>query len=321
MTPDPTEPDAGPPPVDRSRLKRAAEQIRHGQERANAGLETLQGRRRTSPVVDVTFAVAERDSAIFGGVMSGALAFRLFLFLLPLTLVLVVLLGFAISSDPSASQDLVDRFGLRGALAQGLVHVTNEGRANRLWAFVIGFFGMSWAALGCVRLIRVLHFVAWDQPLERLRSPHRAAGIFVLANVLILVVPLLAEWVHAVAGIFGSLVGILGVFAFYVVLWVALSALLPHGDAPWQFLVPGAVLIAVGTQCLQLATVYILGPQVQNKVSVYGAVGVAAVLLTWLFIIARLIVASAVLNAVLHERRTRRHQQRNVAPDPPVSRP
>lgn len=319
LTPDHADPGGAEPPSEPSFATRTTERVRRERERAQAGLQALQERRPRSPTVDVTFAIVERDHAIFGGILSGALAFRFFLFLLPLTLVLVVLLGFAISKDPSSSQDLVDRFGLRGALAQSLVEVTNEARAQRWWALAVGLVGMGWAALKCVRLIRVIHFVAWDQPLERLRDAHRAVGVFVAANVLLLGVPLLAEWVHAVAGVLGSLVGILGVFAFYVALWVAMSALLPHREAPWRFLVPGAILVAVGTQALQLATVYLLGPQVEGKVSVYGAVGVAAVILTWLFVIARLMVASAVLNAVLHERRGRRSRTDRVPPDSPHS--
>jgi uncharacterized BrkB/YihY/UPF0761 family membrane protein len=56
---------------------------------------------------------------------------------------------------------------------------------------------------------------------------------------------------------------------------------------------------------MHLLTVYVFGPRVEHSASVYGAVGVAAVMLTWLFLAARLIVASAVLNALLHERRRR----------------
>jgi len=249
------------------------------------------------------FTFAERDREIFAGTLSGALAFRFFLFLLPWTLVIVVILGFVIAGDPGSSQDLVDRFGVRGALAQALVDATNQGRGSRWWALGVGLVGTAWAAIGCVRTIRLVHYMAWDQTPEPLRRVHRAVGAFVGANVLILGTPVLGAWSHASSGFVGDLAGIVGVFVVYVALWVMLSTFLPHRSTPWRFLVPGAVLVALGTHVLHLLTVYVFGPRAEGSASVYGAVGVAAVMLTWLYLVARLIVASAVLNALLYERR------------------
>lgn len=285
---------------------RTADRIRRERERGQVVLEGLQERRPRSPFIDLVFSLGERDRDIYAGTLAGALAFRFFLFLLPWALALVALLGFVISRDAGSAQGLVDRFGLRSAVAQALVDAADQGRAHRLWALVVGLSGAAWASLGAVRAIRLAHFLAWDQTPQPLRRPHRAAGAFIVANVVLLAGPLLTEWFRAFFGTFGDLVSIVGVFALYVAFWVYVSVLLPHREMPARYLVPGAVLIAIGNHILHLLTVYLFAPRVEHATSVYGAIGVATVMLAWLFVIGRLIIGAAVLNAVLDERR-RRH--------------
>ena len=61
-------------------------------------------------------------------------------------------------------------------------------------------------------------------------------------------------------------------FLFYAVLWMLVTLDLPHQDARWEALVPGALLFAVGLvvpcTCRGL---YILTPYVLNKGGTYGA--------------------------------------------------
>ena len=274
-------------------------------------MRELQERRRRSSFVDLMFSIGERDRDVYAGTLSGALAFRFFLFLLPWTLMLVALLGFVISRDPQA---VADRYGLRSTLAQALVDVTNQGRAHRFWAFLVGLFGSAWASLGAARAVRLAHFLAWDLAPQPLRKAHRAAGGFILANVVILAAPLVTEWIRDFLGFFGDLVGIVAVFVFYVAFWLVISSRLPHRGVPVRYLVPGAVLIAAGSEVLHVVTVYLLAPRAERATNVYGVLGVAAVLLTWLFVIGRLVIGAAVLNAVLDERRRRRRAHREPEP-------
>lgn len=257
----------------------------------------------------------ERDRDIHAGTFAAALAFRFFLFLLPVTLLTIVLLGVFISSDPSESQDLVDRFGLRGALADALVDATNQGRSSQWWALAVGLGGTVWAARGCVRAIRLAYFLAWDQRPRPLTQTHRAVGGFLAAYGLLLGTPLLAGWARAVLGVFGDIAGGIGVFALYVALWTVVLRMLPHAVEHWRYLFPGALLLAVGSDAIQLVTAYFFAPRLERAASVYGAVAVAAVMLTWLFLIARILISAAVVNAVLEERR-QRLRRRSARPAP-----
>ena len=79
------------------------------------------------------------------------------------------------------------------------------------------------------------------------------------------------------------------------------SLRLPHADYPWTALVPGAVLVSAGAQVLHLVTVYYLTDKRHKLLRALwrarppGGAPVA-------FLIGRLIVASALLNATLWER-------------------
>ena len=62
--------------------------------------------------------------------------------------------------------------------------------------------------------------------------------------------------------------------------------------------------MAVGTLGLHALTVFYAAGRVSKASQTYGALGVALVTLGWLYLVARLIVGSAMLNATLWERRT-----------------
>jgi membrane protein len=91
----------------------------------------------------------------------------------------------------------------------------------------------------------------------------------------------------------------------YAGLWLLIAMRLPHRDALWTALLPGAALFAVGVEALHAVVIYVITPFALAKQGTYGALGVAAALLLGLFLISRLVVASAVMNATLWERRRR----------------
>ena len=62
------------------------------------------------------------------------------------------------------------------------------------------------------------------------------------------------------------------------------------------------MLVALGTQVIHLAVVLYLAPKIGRSSELYGALGAATVILLWLYLLARLIVAAAFLNAALWAR-------------------
>jgi uncharacterized BrkB/YihY/UPF0761 family membrane protein len=91
----------------------------------------------------------------------------------------------------------------------------------------------------------------------------------------------------------------------YAAVWFFVSQRLPHRDAPWTALLPGAAVFGVGTELVHVIGAYVIGPYAIAKQGTYGALGVAAVLLLALFILSRLMVGAAIVNATLWERHVR----------------
>jgi membrane protein len=89
---------------------------------------------------------------------------------------------------------------------------------------------------------------------------------------------------------------------FYAGLWLLVSVRLPHHGTHWTALIPGALVFGVGIELLQVVIAYFITPYAIAKQGTYGALGVAAALLVTLFMISRLIVGAAVVNATLSER-------------------
>jgi len=102
--------------------------------------------------------------------------------------------------------------------------------------------------------------------------------------------------------------------ALLAALWLALSLALPRPAVRWTALVPGALLFAGGFQAFSLAVTLYFAPRAARASTLYGSLGVALVLLASLFLVGRLAVTAAELNATLWERRAQR--RRPNAPPP-----
>ena len=90
-------------------------------------------------------------------------------------------------------------------------------------------------------------------------------------------------------------------FAPLALLWLWVSMHLPHGDASWRELVPGALLVSLGFQVLHGAIGSLLVPKLEKSTSLYGDLGATATFLFFMYMLAILIVAAPVLNSSLHD--------------------
>ncbi len=295
MNPEPDEDESGP----RGRVAAATERARREAENARLWAEDA---RERSALVAFGFDFYARDRQRFGGLLAGAVAFRLFLWLVPFALLLVGVLGAVTDLENSTPDDLSDSLGLQGTLAKTL----SDSAQQRGWwiAILLGLFGTAWAGMGVVRALRVSHSAAWGVPPDRARNALVASGLVSGAAIGLLVLALVIGWIRHNTGPIGLLAA-LGMLVVYFVGWLAVSIWLPHRPVPVANLVPGAVLVAVGIELLHLFTTYYLAGRASRAESVYGAIGTALVLLFWLYLLARLMVGSAVLNAELAARRER----------------
>jgi uncharacterized BrkB/YihY/UPF0761 family membrane protein len=268
--------------------------------------ETADGARRRWRAVDAAFATVERDRRAVGNVLAGAVAFRLFVYLLPLVLVVFSVLGVVARFDESTAGQLGDDLGMSKYLVDSVDTAAEESQ-RALWVLVpVALWATYWAGVGTVKVLRAIHALAWGQPVQRLRRGWVAAvGSFGFALALA-AVALGTQVIRERSELAG-----LGFMVLQVVLlvglWLVVSRALPHDPkAGWLALLPGACLLGVGAWALHLASVYVLARRVDKASDLYGSLGVAAALLVWLYMLGRLVVAAAMVNATLWERRTHR---------------
>jgi uncharacterized BrkB/YihY/UPF0761 family membrane protein len=258
--------------LDRSRQRLADAERRHGAVRLAAEL-------------------ARRDRAAFGSVLAAALAARIFLWALPFALLSTAVLGFlGTGSDPLLR--LTDRVVEDPELRAQLASFAKQAEQGR---YVTAAVGLVLLVLATVALARTLDGVAagvWGEP--------RAGGRARLWR--------MARYTAALAGIAAinaagavlrggpvpAVVTAVVSFALFVLLaGTMLGAYAVRG----RTLAQGALLVAAGLEAMRLIGFYYLPRKLERSTELYGGLGVAAALLLWLTILARLIVLGHVLDA------------------------
>lgn len=279
-----------------SKLRRWRANIERLLEKGQTRLEHERERRIS---VALAFAITDRGRQTAASVLAGALAFRFFLTLLPLTLVAVVGLGYLKSVDGSPA-DAVGQFGIKGALASTINSSASFHDPGRTAVLVLGLFAMFSGARTAAATLRATHALAWGVPVVRWRKGGRAGLLFLAVVVLGFVFAGLATRARADAGVVVGLGASATTAALVAAIWLGVSFLLPRrDDVGWTALVPGAVLVGLGFALLQAFSANVLGPKLQHDSVLYGSLGVAFVVLGWLYVVGRLLVSAPLLNATL----------------------
>jgi uncharacterized BrkB/YihY/UPF0761 family membrane protein len=258
--------------------------------------------RQRVPGADAGFRAFEKELALGGGLLAGGLAYRLFLWLLPIGLVGAQLLGFWLGSNEEAVEDAAREFGIGAAAVASAERAVETSQTNRFLLLLGGLVALAWFSLGFVRALQLAYSLAWGLPRPKLRKPLYAVLVFNGLFLTLAVAGAALAWLRGELGLFG-IVGVLLTIAFQTAVALLVMWLLPHRATRWQELLPGAVLIAVGAQLVSVAVVFYFAPRIGRSTELYGALGTAAVLLVWLYVLARLITSGAFLNATLWERR------------------
>jgi uncharacterized BrkB/YihY/UPF0761 family membrane protein len=276
------------------------------QARAKAYQQRAEEMRREHGSVDVAYVLADRDSEIGGGLMAGALAYRLFIWLLPFALVVVGGIGIAAAADES-STTTTHALGLGGIVSTSVAQATANG-SSRWYALAIGIPLLLWATRSLLKALVVVHRLVWGDPRRTVPKPTVVATLWLLVFLVsYFAIQQLARWVGIWTGSY--LLRLLAALVLLTLWWLLVSHRLPHREARTLALLPGALVMAVGLDLISNVGVYYITRRLESSQSTYGALGVAATLLFGLYLISRLIVGSAVLNATMWERRVEHDRQ------------
>jgi len=309
---DPGRVDRGQPEA--SRYARLRAQFDHGRTKASETSDRLQAARGRSATIDTAYQAIDRDMMSGGGLIAGALAFRLFLVSLPLTLVFVSLLGLLSHLGIVSPDALSDSFGLTGLVATTISSSGDTSAWGDIVTLCITVPTVLYFLWQLVRALELTHRMAWGMPLERVHVSARTVGWACAATLVWIAIGAATSWLRESFG----LVGLVGAFLFVLavfVFWLFASWFLPHPRLPITALAPGAMIAALGMQGLQIVMIFYIAPKAEHASATYGALGVATAMLTYLYFAGRLIVAGAVLNATYWERRRphRRHPTGDAA--------
>ncbi|MCZ7590145.1 MAG: YihY/virulence factor BrkB family protein [Gaiella sp.] len=269
--------------------------------RATLLAERAQAERARHPSVDAVFEMVDRDGEAGGGIIAGALAYRFFIWLLPLALVSVAGLGLAADAASESPDQTARKLGLSGLVSSSVANAAQG--PGRWYALAIGIPILVYVTRSLLRALIVTHRLLWQDTRAAAPKPTLKATLGLLVLLLgFSAAGTLASAMRAWSPGPGVLVTLLAVVPA-AGLWLAITLYLPHRSAHWTGLVPGALLGALGLEALHVFTAYVLAPYAIAKQGTYGVLGAAAALLLGLFVLSRLVVAAAVLNAILWERR------------------
>ena len=94
--------------------------------RAEQLTQQAQEARRRHRSVDAVFDMVDRDAEVGGGIIAGALAYRFFIWLLPLALLAVAGLGIASDASSTSPEDAADEVGLADLVTGSVAQAANS---------------------------------------------------------------------------------------------------------------------------------------------------------------------------------------------------
>jgi uncharacterized BrkB/YihY/UPF0761 family membrane protein len=297
------------------RIRRIQSRIEVGRGQVDDAYQRLEDSRSRVRTVDVAFALHEGDRDSGGSLLAGALAFRLFLWLLPAALLIVAGLGFDSAAGANDPNDAVRNAGITSIPAQSINQAAGESQSARWVALILGIFFLYTTSVSLMKALSVAHALIWHVPAPKLAHRLRAAGTLLATALAIGAVSSLEAVIRNHSAGYGLLALIAGTLC-YSAAWWALSIQLPHSDASALDLLPGAVLFGIGLEALRVLAVYYLAAKFTSASLLYGSLGAAAALLLGLYLAGRIIVAAAVLNAALWSRKGAEAESPGGSPGP-----
>lgn len=263
----------------------------------------MEARRPRVRSVDATLSAYERDRDRAGFLLAGALAYRLFLWLLPFTLVIVGGLGFLEAASHDEPSKLADNLGVVGLASKSVSEAATDTEHTRYIVLLIGIFALYLASLGAIKAFRAVSALAWGIPAGPIRRKPLAVlgclGIIAAFLAVTVVGTAIRHESPGLGAIVTIMIGIAYVWLAFLGLWV-----LPRPPVPWTSVLPGAIAFGLGLQAIHLINVYFISYRISTSSETYGALGVAAALLLSLFLLGRLFVFAVMLNATLSEQGT-----------------
>jgi uncharacterized BrkB/YihY/UPF0761 family membrane protein len=289
-----------PAPPDDAASGRARERI----ERLRARAGELEGQARVRfeqerahrGWVQIAYDTWDMDRRRGGPLLSGGLAYRIFLFELPFLLFLISLFGIVSDVSGKDPEQVAHDSGLSAAMATTIAQAVNEAGAARWWLLVLGAWLTVWAARSGVRSVILISTIAWGLPIGGVKTTVRGTALFIGVVFIAFAIQVVVPGLFAGGLLLDLVMFVLLTVVTFIVILVPMRYL-PHRGAAWLPVVPGAALLAIGVRALAVATDVYFAGRLGRVDDLYGGLGIAIVILLYLYLLARLFVWGQFLNA------------------------
>lgn len=258
--------------------------------------------------VAVPFRAFERNRTLAASVLAGGIAYRLFLWLLPFGLIVGGVLGLM---DADGSESAAAGGGLPAAIVNAIGDIARAADSNSWWLLLTGVPLLLWEGYTGARALQLIHSLIWQDTPPPIKPV--AASLAFSGGMCVFLAAISLTWWYRDATTATQILGFLSMIVPIAGLWLWVSLKLPHGEASWRALVPGALLVGMGFQITHGLVVYLLGPKLEKATSLYGGLGVAATVLFFMWVVGRIVVTAPILNSALDEELRGHGEQRTVA--------
>ena len=268
-------------------------------------IDLLQQRNRYSSFV---VGVVKKFGDDRAGRLAALIAYYGFFSIFPAMLALVTVLGFVLEDNLELRTDIAD-----SALAQfpivgdTIAESISSPLAGNTFALVIGLAGAVWAGMGMAQASQDAMNEAWaversDYPnffLKRLRSI-----IMLLLIVVLLVVSTgVAQLVALIGvGVVAAIALILATVVLNVGVFMVAYRVLTVADVSWRQVAPGAAFAGVAYTVVQSLGGLYIDRVLKGASETYGTFAVVIGLLSWIFLLAQVVMLGAEINVVADRR-------------------
>jgi uncharacterized BrkB/YihY/UPF0761 family membrane protein len=288
-----TQPDRGK----KSTVQRVRTFVGGLDEKKRAAEEQIARQRERRRSVQVLFGSFDLDRRTGGSLLAGGIAYRLFLWLLPFALFSASVVRLVSDVGERNTSDIAKDVGMNAAMISAVAQASDSVGRNALWLLCVGLF-LTFMATGSLwKALRAASALAWGVTVSRPASWIRTTALVMGALFCTLALQLAFGALYG-----GNLLTDLSATLLVVLVNAGIGAYaclrLPHPDGvSWLGFVPGALFFAVGSELLRLFTAIYLAGRLERVDELYGALGISAVFMGFLYLTARLMVAGLALNA------------------------
>jgi YihY family inner membrane protein len=240
------------------------------------------------------------------GKLASQIAYYGFFSLFPLLLVMVTVLGYVLVGHPGLQKDLLDSALTQFPVVGKQLEVSSL-RGNPA-ALTIGIVGALWAGLAALQAMENAMNDVWDVPIKDrpnfIMSRLRAALLLVVLGAGVVgVVALSAIGAYSRRlGFAGNVVSLALALALATGVFLLAFRVLPNRELSWSTLLPGALVASAGFVVLQMIGSFYVSRVVKGASESYGVFAIVIGLLSWMHLLAQVVLLAAEVNVVRDER-------------------